>query len=201
MTRRTLSSGELQIRFWGVRGSTCASGPQFAEFGSHTPCVEIRCGDRLFIVDAGTALPRGDLIWAKRAGHRRHPVQPPHLDHISGLPSSSRRFSATIASFARSAAILTGRAPRKPSKRLYSPPLFPSASMNCRRISNITASGRRYPVVRGRHQSRNASSQPPGGATGYRFTHAGGSSAISAISSIPTRGPTRRWPPSCAMPT
>ncbi|HVH03845.1 MAG TPA: MBL fold metallo-hydrolase, partial [Amaricoccus sp.] len=46
----------LGIKFWGVRGSVCASGPAFREFGGHTPCVEVRCGERLFIVDAGTGL-------------------------------------------------------------------------------------------------------------------------------------------------
>src|SRR5215207_3801121 len=51
----------LRIRFWGVRGSVCASGREFVEFGGHTPCLEVRCGERLFIVDAGTGItmPRG----------------------------------------------------------------------------------------------------------------------------------------------
>ena len=65
MTRRVAPSDQIQIKFWGVRGSTCASGPQFVEFGGHTPCVEIRCGERLFIVDAGTGLSAlGMPSWA-----------------------------------------------------------------------------------------------------------------------------------------
>ena len=56
MSTRIAGSEALQVRFWGIRGSTCASGPQFVEFGGHTPCVEIRCGQRLFMVDAGTGI-------------------------------------------------------------------------------------------------------------------------------------------------
>ena len=40
-------------------------------FGGHTPCVEVRCGERLFIVDAGTGLTAlgtelGDRLARKR---------------------------------------------------------------------------------------------------------------------------------------
>ncbi len=145
MTRRALSSGDLQIRFWGVRGSTCASGPQFVEFGSHTPCVEIRCGERLFIIDAGTGLAAlGIPSWQHGARHRRHSVQ----------PSASR-------SHQRPAVLQAGASQHRPGHphllrqsrrgerrrtsldRLYSPPLFPDhVSTNCRRNSNITASRR-----------------------------------------------------------
>ena len=48
--------GALLVRFWGVRGSISASGPDFVAFGGHTPCVEIRCGERLFVVDAGSGI-------------------------------------------------------------------------------------------------------------------------------------------------
>ncbi len=77
----------LTLRFWGVRGSTCASGPDFVEFGGHTPCVEVRCGERLFVIDAGTG------INAFGAHHRDRVPQRVdlllshlHLDHVGGLP-------------------------------------------------------------------------------------------------------------------
>src|SRR5215217_1283037 len=87
MVRRVASSDALQVRFWGTRGSTCASGPQFVEFGGHTPCVEIRCGDRLFIVDAGTGIA---ALGAEIGGSA--PIEVDillshlHLDHIGGMP-------------------------------------------------------------------------------------------------------------------
>lgn len=87
MVRRVASSDALQVRFWGTRGSTCASGPQFVEFGSHTPCVEVRCGERLFILDAGTGLSALGM----ELGQTSHDnidilLSHLHLDHISGLP-------------------------------------------------------------------------------------------------------------------
>ena len=78
---------DLALRFWGVRGSTPVSGPQYAEFGGSTPCIEVRCGQRMFIVDAGSGIYN---LWQ---GHRTDLPQEVdllfshlHLDHTAGLP-------------------------------------------------------------------------------------------------------------------
>ena len=75
----------MTVTFWGVRGSTSAPDRQFSIFGGHTPCVEIECGDRRLIFDAGSgiqalgkALPGSaavDLFFSHC-----------HYDHIEGLP-------------------------------------------------------------------------------------------------------------------
>jgi len=49
-------ASDFFVRFWGVRGSIACPGPDTAAYGGNTPCVEIRCGDRLFVFDAGTGL-------------------------------------------------------------------------------------------------------------------------------------------------
>ena len=54
LVRRPITASPC--RFWGVRGSTPVSGPEYAEFGGSTPCLEVRCGERLFLVDAGSGL-------------------------------------------------------------------------------------------------------------------------------------------------
>ena len=46
----------MTVTFWGVRGSTSAPDRQFSIFGGHTPCVEIECGDRRLIFDAGSGI-------------------------------------------------------------------------------------------------------------------------------------------------
>ena len=46
------------VRFWGVRGSIPCPGPDTAIYGGNTPCVEIRCGSRVLIFDAGTGIRR-----------------------------------------------------------------------------------------------------------------------------------------------
>jgi phosphoribosyl 1,2-cyclic phosphodiesterase len=75
------------IRFWGVRGSIAAAGSATAQVGGNTSCVEVRAGDRVIILDAGTGLR---ALGAHLAG--RGPVEADlllshfHWDHIQGFP-------------------------------------------------------------------------------------------------------------------
>src|SRR5437763_312311 len=56
------SSG-MTVQFWGVRGSIACPEPELARYGGNTACVEVRCGDRLLIFDAGTGLrPLGRML-------------------------------------------------------------------------------------------------------------------------------------------
>lgn len=77
----------FEVRFWGVRGSIAAPGPDTARYGGNTSCVEMRCGPYLLIFDAGTGI--------RALGQSLAPDAPvdidlffthTHLDHISGLP-------------------------------------------------------------------------------------------------------------------
>src|SRR4051794_37918569 len=87
MTRRAAPSEGLQVRFWGTRGSTPVSGPEFRKFGGHTPCVEIRCGDRLVIVDAGTGISAlGTALGTVVPDQVDILLSHLHLDHVAGLP-------------------------------------------------------------------------------------------------------------------
>ncbi len=81
-------TSDFTVRFWGVRGSIPCPGPETVRYGGNTPCVEVRCGDRLLIFDAGTGIrPLGNAL-AKKNG----PIDADiffshcHVDHISGLP-------------------------------------------------------------------------------------------------------------------
>src|SRR5229473_3567300 len=84
----------ITVRFWGVRGSIACPGIEHARYGGNTACVEVRCGDRVFIFDAGTG--------ARALGHalvRTGPVDTDiflshcHIDHISGLPFFAPSYS------------------------------------------------------------------------------------------------------------
>jgi len=89
----------LRIHFWGARGSTPAPGPSTLRYGGNTPCVEIRAGDQLFILDAGTGLR--DLGRQLRAELGGDPLAANlllthyHWDHIEGLPSFEPLFLAS----------------------------------------------------------------------------------------------------------
>ncbi len=87
---------DLTVRLWGVRGSYPVPGPQTVRYGGNTACIEIRSGNRLLILDAGTGIiPLGEQIIAeykKKYPHNNHKLQVvvllthTHHDHIQGLP-------------------------------------------------------------------------------------------------------------------
>jgi len=84
--------GDFSVKFWGVRGSIACPGPDTVRYGGNTSCLEIRCGDRLFIFDAGTGLRLlGQSLMEKSLKdgggvdaclYLTHT----HFDHICGLP-------------------------------------------------------------------------------------------------------------------
>ena len=84
------SEDELLLKFWGVRGSTPTPQAENLEFGGNTPCVEVRSGSDVLILDAGTG-----LRMLGRALTEENPEKPIvlnvflthfHWDHIQGLP-------------------------------------------------------------------------------------------------------------------
>jgi phosphoribosyl 1,2-cyclic phosphodiesterase len=78
----------LTVRFWGVRGSVPSPGPQTAAVGGNTSCVELRFGDEIVVLDAGTGL-RGlgeRLIAGGRPVSLSLLFSHVHWDHIQGFP-------------------------------------------------------------------------------------------------------------------
>ncbi len=76
------------VRFWGVRGSYPAPYPSHMGVGGNTPCVELRLGDTVIVLDAGTGIiPFGNAILTESNVRHVHVVLTHyHWDHISGLP-------------------------------------------------------------------------------------------------------------------
>jgi phosphoribosyl 1,2-cyclic phosphodiesterase len=76
----------MRVRFWGVRGSIPAPGPDTTTVGGNTPCVQVTGQDgTAVILDAGSGirtLQMGDLGGAKRLHILLTHL---HLDHIQGL--------------------------------------------------------------------------------------------------------------------
>jgi phosphoribosyl 1,2-cyclic phosphodiesterase len=83
---------ELKIKFWGVRGSYPTPGNSTLKYGGNTACVEIRAGERILILDAGTGIiPLGREL-ARRAVMEKQGLEALllfshlHHDHIQGFP-------------------------------------------------------------------------------------------------------------------
>jgi phosphoribosyl 1,2-cyclic phosphodiesterase len=74
-------------RMWGTRGSIPVSGPRFARHGGNTPCLEVRAGDDLCIIDAGSGI-RDLGLKLMAEGPRKIPILigHTHWDHIQGFP-------------------------------------------------------------------------------------------------------------------
>jgi len=86
------------IRFWGTRGSIATPGPATVKYGGNTACTEVRCGDQLLILDAGTGIrPLGVSL---RNECQLRPVKGhifvghTHWDHIQGFPFFAPAFIA-----------------------------------------------------------------------------------------------------------
>ncbi|MBI4851612.1 MAG: MBL fold metallo-hydrolase [Acidobacteria bacterium] len=75
------------LKLWGVRGSLPAPGPQTKLFGGNTSCIEIRCGEEIFIFDAGSGIRELglDLLKAMPIKARLFFTHY-HWDHILGFP-------------------------------------------------------------------------------------------------------------------
>ena len=75
----------LEVRFWGVRGSVASGGPEFAGVGGNTSCVEVRAGDERIVLDAGTGLRAlGQTL--SRPVRATFFFSHLHWDHIQGFP-------------------------------------------------------------------------------------------------------------------
>ena len=80
----------LKLRFWGTRGSLPSPGPATQRYGGNTPCTELRIGDLVIIIDAGSGIrDLGNTLMKEFKGK---PIEAhmfighTHWDHIQGMP-------------------------------------------------------------------------------------------------------------------
>ncbi|QFU14890.1 MBL fold metallo-hydrolase [Microvirga thermotolerans] len=175
MVRRAASSEPLQVRFWGTRGSTCASGARFVEFGGHTACVEVRCGDRLFIVDAGSGLSAlGAELGADAPAEIDLLFSHLHLDHVCGLPFFKPALLGCNRVIRTYCGNMDGESAEGALARLYAPPLFPVTleQLPARFEHCGFRAGETLTFPDGAKVATHLLNHP-GGATGYRFEHGG----------------------------
>ena len=85
---------QFEIRFWGVRGSIACPGEAHQRYGGNTSCIEVRCGPRRLILDAGTGLRAlGDALMAEGTDKDIDVfLTHTHHDHIAGFPFFSPFF-------------------------------------------------------------------------------------------------------------
>ena len=77
----------IQIDFWGVRGSVPTPGPNTIRYGGNTSCVSITVDNKILILDAGTGIRNlGSAIIGKTDLEIFVTITHSHWDHIQGFP-------------------------------------------------------------------------------------------------------------------
>jgi phosphoribosyl 1,2-cyclic phosphodiesterase len=80
----------MQIKFWGVRGSTPTPQMENMRYGGNTSCVEVSLNGSTYIFDCGTGFRNcGKALAAQAQGKPIHAhifISHFHWDHIQGIP-------------------------------------------------------------------------------------------------------------------
>ena len=82
----------FSVTFWGVRGGYPKPGPTTTKFGGNTTCIEVRAGNHLIIIDAGTCIiGLGEKLVAQHMADKKPVIATvifthTHHDHTQGFP-------------------------------------------------------------------------------------------------------------------
>jgi phosphoribosyl 1,2-cyclic phosphodiesterase len=117
----------MRVRFWGVRGSIACPGSETIRYGGNTPCIEVRCGDRVLIFDAGTGLRALGNALIKNTAVRDVDIflTHCHLDHVVGMPFFAPFFVEGYKVRIWAGNLLPVTSVEQVMRKLMSSPLFP----------------------------------------------------------------------------
>lgn len=164
----------MKIRFWGVRGSIAAPGPDTAAVGGNTSCIELLCGATRIVLDAGTGL-RGlgqELVAKEDPTDVTLLLSHYHWDHIQGLP-----FFVPVYRKDTKLTVIGGAngvmGVRETLERQMSAPTFPVRldEVGARLTTREARLGESFDV--GEATVRVAKGNHPGGVLAYRVEHEG----------------------------
>ncbi|MGD9920695.1 MAG: MBL fold metallo-hydrolase [Pseudorhodoplanes sp.] len=171
---------DFTIRFWGVRGSVPCPGPATKRYGGNTPCVEVRCGQRLLILDAGTGLRElGDkLMQDGEAIDADLLLTHCHYDHVIGIPFFAPFYQPQHRFRIWAGNLLPDFRLKSVMHSMMSEPLFPVGIDRFQADIEFCDFKAGEPVAPGGGVTiRTVALNHPGGATGYRIDYKGRSVA------------------------
>ena len=163
----------FRIRYWGVRGSIPAPGPDTIRYGGNTTSLEVQCGEHTYAIDGGTGvrLFGNDLV-------RRMPVDVTflmthlHWDHVQGFPFFTP-FLLPGNRFTIYSAHHNGGNILDVLKQLMAQPAFPISMDAFRSEVNFRFLTAGDVLDFGDLQIKTSLLEHPGGVVGYRFEFGG----------------------------
>ncbi|GAB5374711.1 MAG: MBL fold metallo-hydrolase [Acuticoccus sp.] len=169
----------LSVKFWGVRGSIPAPGPDTLRYGGETTCLEVWLGDRLVIIDCGSGVRlAGRELQHANLSHVDCLFTHTHLDHICGLPFFCLAYDPLVEVNLWAGHVPPGGTLEEIVERLMSPPIFPVATSALNNTRFCSFRGGNTIDLGDGLTVRTVRLNHPGNATGYRFDHHGSSLAI-----------------------
>jgi phosphoribosyl 1,2-cyclic phosphodiesterase len=163
----------FSVRFWGVRGSIACSGPRTARYGGNTSSLEVRCGERMLLFDAGTGIRYlGRALDDVRMDADIYFTHT-HFDHVCGLPFFRPLFQPQNR-FRLWAGHLSGAMTlKRVLAEFMMSPLFPVPPEVFRSTLEYRDFNAGDTLTSGDVKIRTARLNHPDGATGYRIEYDG----------------------------
>jgi len=187
MTAKT----SMSVRFWGVRGSIACPGASTARYGGNTSCVEVQCGERVLIFDAGTGLRElGKALASRPAVETNILLSHCHFDHICGLPFFAPCYVPGNRVQLWAGNLLPDFTLAQVIRQMMAPPLFPIAddALKAEIAFRDFRAGETLAPVDG-VTVRTIALNHPNGATGYRLEFEGCSVAYITDNEPTSDGP------------
>jgi len=169
-----VNGAQIQVKFWGVRGSIACSGEATRRYGGNTSCLEVTCGGRRVILDGGTGLRYLGTTLIGQVQDCDLLLSHTHYDHIAGIPffapffDPRNRFRLWAGHLAPESSL------RETMERFMHAPLFPVPPA----IFRATMEYRDFPVgerlrLAPRLEVVTGKLNHPNRATGYRLEYGG----------------------------
>ena len=170
------SSSNFSVRFWGVRGSIPCPGPATQRYGGNTPCVEVQCGGRTIILDAGTGIRElgNSLVKTGEPIDADVLLTHAHYDHVIGIPFFAPLYLPQHKFRFWCGNLLPDFKLKSVMEAMMSEPLFPIGVETFRAQIDYRDFLPGQPIPCGGGVSiRTVALDHPGGSTGYRIDYGG----------------------------